>query len=133
MGMGEIGSDMDSLCDRQAMFDVTLHCWRIKQVELDDCKTLAIMLMGQYHLEDWKFEFDYHNTRFGLCNYRTKTISMSRFLTYMNDVSVVQDTILHEIAHALAPYTGHGPRWRQVCRAIGCKPRACYSLAEVRH
>lgn len=100
-------------------------------MQLDDCQNLAIMLMRQFNLKDWTFEFDYHKVRFGLCDYQRKVISMSRLLTYLNDESVVKDTILHEIAHALAPYAGHGPKWRSVCLAIGCKPRACYSTHEV--
>ena len=101
-------------------------------MQLDECRNLALMLMKQFHLNDWKFEFDYHKTRFGVCMYRTKTISMSRLLTILNEENIVKDTILHEIAHALVPYDGHGKKWRNVCCAIGCKPKACYELSEVR-
>ncbi len=36
------------------------------------------------------------------------------------------DTLLHEIAHALAgPEAGHGPAWKAVAVRIGATPRAC--------
>lgn len=108
------------------------------------CEELAIKLMSEYGLiqpmsiinvgcrNNWAFEFDYHETRFGLCDYSRKVISMSRLLTYLNSEEQCRDTILHEIAHALAPRAGHGPKWRLICTAIGCKPRACYSVNEVK-
>jgi predicted metal-dependent hydrolase len=96
-----------------------------------ECKTLALSLMSQYRLYDWKFEFDYHKTRFGLCDYHKRTISMSLILTVLNDKEIVLDTILHEIAHAMTPNHGHGHKWRIMAKAIGCQPRACYG-AEVK-
>ena len=37
----------------------------------------------------------------------------------------IQDTVLHEIAHALAaPEAGHGPLWKTVARRIGAAPMA---------
>jgi plasmid stabilization system protein ParE len=38
----------------------------------------------------------------------------------------VRDTILHEVAHALAgPKAKHGPVWREVAVRIGCSGRRC--------
>lgn len=41
---------------------------------------------------------------------------------------MIQDTILHEVAHALAwerhRYVGHGVQWKLICREIGAIPRA---------
>ena len=101
-------------------------------METEQCKSLALMLMKQFHLDDWTFEFDYEKVRFGCCFYRQRKISMSKLLVILNEENVVKDTILHEIAHALTPYNGHGTQWRNVCNAIGCKPKACYSMHEVR-
>jgi SprT-like family len=38
----------------------------------------------------------------------------------------VRDTILHEVAHALAgpANTGHGPKWREMARRVGAKDNA---------
>jgi predicted SprT family Zn-dependent metalloprotease len=39
----------------------------------------------------------------------------------------VLDTILHEIAHALAGHkAGHGPAWKAKCAQIGAKPKRCF-------
>jgi len=41
---------------------------------------------------------------------------------------------LHEIAHALAgPRAAHGPRWREICLKIGCKPERCDRIAVMPH
>jgi predicted SprT family Zn-dependent metalloprotease len=49
----------------------------------------------------------------------------------LNNVDEVRDTILHEIAHALAPGDGHGPKWRMTCLRIGARPKRCYDDASV--
>ena len=37
----------------------------------------------------------------------------------------IRDTVLHEIAHAIAgPEAGHGPLWKATARRIGATPRA---------
>ena len=39
----------------------------------------------------------------------------------------MRETILHEIAHALAPRgAGHGPVWRALAQSIGCNGSRCY-------
>jgi len=93
-------------------------------------KQLAIQLMDKHGLLDkgWSFEFDTAKRRFGVCRFRSKRIGLSEPLTEANDVAQVQDTILHEIAHAIAGFAaGHGPEWKKVCVRIGCKPERCYS------
>lgn len=93
---------------------------------------LAKELINQ-HLTylDWKFKFDNAKRRFGRCQYGTKTISLSKPLVIANDEAQVRDTILHEIAHALAPGHGHDNHWKNRCRAIGANPQRCYSADEV--
>ncbi len=44
----------------------------------------------------------------------------------------MRDTLLHEIAHALAGHrAGHGPVWRKIAREVGAKPKRCYRAEEV--
>ena len=93
-------------------------------------KKLAIELMSEHGLLDlgWSFEFDTAKSRFGVCRFRSKRIGLSEPLTMANDLVQVKDTILHEIAHAIAGHAaGHGPEWKRVCVRIGCKPERCYS------
>jgi predicted SprT family Zn-dependent metalloprotease len=75
----------------------------------------------------WSFQFDRSKVRFGKCNYGKKEISLSRYLVELNDELEVRETILHEIAHALAPRgAGHGAKWRAVAESIGCQAKRCY-------
>ena len=97
-----------------------------------DAKLLARRLMIEHGLSDWEFQFDHARRRFGCCFFGRKVISLSRPLTLLNDEAEVRDTILHEIAHALAPGDGHGRIWRAVCRRIGAKPSRCYDDKFVR-
>ncbi len=87
--------------------------------------------MNQHGLADWSFEFDHARRRFGRCDYTHRRITLSKPLTFLNPIEEVRDTVLHEIAHALAPGAKHGPRWRAVCQKIGARPIRCYTDASV--
>ncbi len=92
-------------------------------MELQKAEELAKKLMVEHGLGKWEFKFDNAKRRFGLCSYVRRTIQLSRELTELNVVSEVEDTILHEIAHALSPCRAHhGPAWKKVCREIGARP-----------
>jgi len=92
-----------------------------------DAALLARRLMDIHGLPDWGFSFDRSRRRFGVCNWSAKTIGLSRLLTELNDEAHVRDTILHEIAHALAGrQTGHGRKWREAAVLVGATPRRCY-------
>lgn len=81
----------------------------------------------------WKFQFDNAKVRFGQCDYNKHTIKLSRALVELNDEDRVRDTILHEIAHALAgPRAKHGRVWQRWCREVGIEPRRCYSEANTK-
>jgi predicted SprT family Zn-dependent metalloprotease len=101
---------------------------------LKDAEKLALDLMERHKVpRSWSFKFDSSKVRFGKCDYRKKQISLSRHLVELNSERAVRDTILHEIAHALAPRRcGHGPAWRAVARAIGCNAKSCYGEEVVR-
>ena len=94
-----------------------------------DAQELARQLMRQHGLFEagWRFRFDHARRRFGSCQYGPKLVTLSRPLTLLNGEPEVRDTLLHEIAHALTPRDGHGPRWRAKCRELGARPVRCYS------
>jgi predicted SprT family Zn-dependent metalloprotease len=73
------------------------------------------------HLDDsWSFAFDRATRRAGLCDFRRKRISVSRHLAERFDDDAIHQTLLHEVAHALAgPGTGHGAEWRRIARELG--------------
>jgi len=90
---------------------------------------LANELLFLHGLEKqgWKFKFDRAKKRFGMCNYTSKTISLSKHLTEINSEEKVTETILHEIAHALAGHSaGHGQKWKETMIYLGQNPTRCY-------
>lgn len=95
-------------------------------MDLIVAKNLALRLMTKHGLHGWRFEFDNARRRFGCCRYYDKTITLSKSITLMNSESV-ENTILHEIAHALTPGHHHGPVWRAKAIEIGCDGKRCYS------
>lgn len=97
-----------------------------------DARKLALRLMTRHGLHTWKFRFDRATRRFGCCMPAARTITLSRSLTLLNGPDEVRDTILHEIAHALTPRDGHGPKWRQMCLRIGARPQRCFSSDTVK-
>lgn len=99
-------------------------------MQLEVARQLAVQLLGQHNLLErgWSFRFDRARTRFGCCNYRDRVISLSRLLTERNELAEVQETLLHEIAHALVGAgAGHGPVWKRKAVEIGCSGARCHS------
>jgi predicted SprT family Zn-dependent metalloprotease len=89
--------------------------------ELDRVRRWADALIA-LHLDPavWSFGFDNAKTRAGLCNYTTKTITVSRYLATRYDDDEIHQVLLHEVAHALAgSRAGHGPRWRAIALDLG--------------
>lgn len=90
----------------------------------------------EHSLSEWTAGLDSAVRRFGVCNLTKKHISLSRTLCELNSDEEVTDTILHEIAHALA-YERHGKnckhdkRWQKICIEIGARPEACFDDAVV--
>lgn len=100
-------------------------------MKLSDVPHIARHLLEKYRLlqKGWRFKWDHAKRRAGQCRYSTKTISLSVGYAKLNVDDRpydVLDTILHEVAHALAgPGTNHGPQWVAQCKLIGAKPERC--------
>ena len=91
--------------------------------------TLGAELLAHHGLGDWRLTLDHARRRAGQCDYRTKTISLSRHYVRYADEAHIRDTILHEIAHALVgPKHGHDAVWRQKARELGCSATRCHTL-----
>ena len=88
--------------------------------DLPRVRTWAEALI-RMHLDDsWTFAFDNAKTRAGLCNFTAKRITVSRHIALRSDDDDVHQTLLHEVAHAVAGQkAGHGPRWREVAEELG--------------
>jgi predicted SprT family Zn-dependent metalloprotease len=97
-------------------------------VKISDAQIIAEKLMAQHGLDDWTFQFDNAKRRFGATWLTLKRITLSKPLTELNDETHVVNTILHEIAHAIAgPGHNHDNHWRSVAQKIGCDGNRTYS------
>lgn len=80
-------------------------------------------------LDGWRFKWNNRKRAYGVCSYRTRTIQLSKFLTALQDYDSVKDTVLHELAHALAGgHAGHGPAWKAWCLKLGANPQRCTEM-----
>ena len=89
-------------------------------MNLQDAESLAIRLIREHLDSSWSFRWNRRQRAFGLCNYTKKTIELSRVLTETETEYATRQTILHEIAHAIAGFdAGHGPKWKFHARQLG--------------
>lgn len=99
-------------------------------LEITAAMKLAENLMQAHALRGWTFAFNRRKRALGLCRYGPRRIELSLPFVLNNDELAVRDTILHEIAHALAgEQVGHGPQWQNICMRIGATPVRCDYLA----
>lgn len=75
----------------------------------------------------WRFGFDFALSRAGVCRYREKRIELSVNYCLRAAPEDVEDTILHEIAHALVgPEHDHDEVWRAAARLLGSTGERCH-------
>jgi predicted SprT family Zn-dependent metalloprotease len=91
--------------------------------DLTEVQEMAERLID-FHLghkrKQWEFYFDYAKKRGGACHRHKRAISMSRYLCAMWTLEECEQTMLHEIAHALAPKGHqHSQEWYDIAVAIG--------------
>lgn len=97
-----------------------------------EAQQLARTLMQQHGLFHWTFAFNRRKRSLGICVYEPRRIELSLPYVIANHVESIRDTILHEIAHALAgQHAHHGPKWKAVCRQIGATPQRCDTVAQM--
>ena len=95
-------------------------------MELDELTATAAARFAEHGLAGWTFGLAGSKRRLGVCKYRKKRIEISEYYARHNPAPAVLDTLLHEIAHAIAgPKAAHGPAWKAVAVRIGATPRAC--------
>ncbi len=94
-----------------------------------DVDTLIILvdeLFTKHDLVGWRFGLNRAKRQLGVCRYRSKRIEMSAYYVKHNSDESIRDTLLHEIAHALAGHAaGHGPVWQAIATRIGARPERC--------
>jgi len=85
----------------------------------------ARRLMDTHGLEDWTLRFSTAESRLGECRESERVIQLSARHAVTAERGDATDTILHEIAHALAGAGArHGPAWKAVATRLGARPRA---------
>ena len=90
-----------------------------------DVATRARQMMDEHGLKHWSLYFSQGHRLLGRCAYRDQTIFISRYHAVNYPPEQVNDTILHEIAHALAgAQAKHGPEWKAIALRIGATPTA---------
>lgn len=88
--------------------------------ELHRVRQWADALIALHLDPSWSFGFDNAKRRAGQCDYTRKRISVSRYLTARYDDDTNHQTLLHEVAHALAgAKAGHGAKWKAIATDIG--------------
>jgi hypothetical protein len=94
----------------------------------EHAEELALALMNEHGLTDNGWVFGFHNSIkiLGLCKHKEQRISLSTQYVEANDAEDIEQTMLHEIAHALLPGRrkngtsyGHGPEWDRLAKSIG--------------
>ncbi len=97
-------------------------------MDLRDAFALAEDLLEHHGLTGWTVELDSAKRRAGICRFGPKVLGLSAPLTVLHSEDEVRDTVLHEIAHALAgPRHGHDSVWRDIAVRIGCSGERCVS------
>ena len=92
---------------------------------LNDVARMARRLMDEHGLTGWTLAFAEARKRLGNCHFQDRMIRISRTHALEGSVEQIRDTVLHEIAHAIAGHeAGHGPPWKATARRIGATPRA---------
>jgi len=95
-------------------------------MDFEEAAAIALGLMARHGIPHWSFAWNRRKRSLGLCRYRQKRIELSTHFVQANNTAQIRETILHEIAHALAgEKAGHGPKWKAMCAQVGCKPERC--------
>src|SRR5205814_8699860 len=82
-----------------------------------------------HQLEGWSFQFDHATKRAGCGNDQTRVISLAHaYARYAGD-EAIDDTLLHEVAHALVGQAhGHDQVWQATAVALGCAGQRCHDV-----
>lgn len=77
-------------------------------------------LFKKHLLQGWKFAWARGKNTAGTCHHAKRLITLSKPIAELSTMSQVEQTIYHEIAHAIAGHgAGHGPYWLKIAQSIG--------------
>lgn len=108
-------------------------------MKIQDAEKMARDLMDHHGLKRWKLLFSTKmRSTFGKVKYgkgRSKMtgrafvgiIKINSRMVLLNKEKQVRNTVIHEIAHALAPVgSHHNLRWQQIAKSLGDDGERCY-------
>lgn len=98
-----------------------------------DIVSIATKQLAKYKLrhKGWKVEVGQAKTQAGICFYDRRVIRISLYIANLMGEDELKETILHEIAHALAGAEAHhGSEWKKWCITIGARPEATFKLPD---
>lgn len=88
--------------------------------DLDRVRVWADALIAAHLDDSWTFAFDNAKRRAGQCDFTHRRITVSRYLAARYDDDENHQTLLHEVAHALAgPAAAHGRQWKAIAADLG--------------
>ncbi len=80
----------------------------------------------------WAFSWIKTKRTMGVCDYQLRTVSASSVYVGRASVEQLEDTVLHEVAHAIAGYSaGHGLAWQAACVRIGAEPKRLFDASSI--
>ena len=101
---------------------------------LAEVEGIALSLIGKFTGRSalksrWTFGFDLAPSRAGVCRYNESRIDLSVSYCLAASRAEIEDTILHEIAHAIVgPRHNHDAVWKAKAREIGCIGERCHRV-----
>ena len=101
---------------------------------LAEVEGVALRLIGEFTgrgalKSGWTFGFDLAPARAGVCRYNERRIDLSVSYCLAAARAEIEDTILHEIAHAIVgPRHNHDGVWKAKAREIGCVGERCHRV-----
>lgn len=111
-------------------------------MNLNDIERHAKALMTVHGVGHLEFKWSNGKKTIGYCRsvrvqtsdnthiWVAKSIHLSKLFAQNLSEAEIQDTILHEIAHAKAGHgAGHGAKWRSIARSLGATPKPCAAVS----
>jgi len=89
----------------------------------NDATKLTRELLNQYNLSDWGVRISTDTSKnwfLGLCSYKDKCIIINGHHIDQHPEPEIENTIRHEIAHALTPGHNHDEIWAAKAKEVGC-------------
>ncbi len=106
----------------------------VPECTLREVETLGKRLVSAFQANGtlptgWVFGFDLATSRAGVCRYAERRIDLSVSYCLAATRAEIEDTVLHEIAHAIVgPRHNHDAIWKAKAREIGCAGERCHRV-----